>query len=130
MRNVMKNHLSVNHCLKSRGVIRTLSNIFDGAFLRKRLMAKGRLLFLPTRSRSSRPEVFLIKGVLKICSKFTGEHLSRRVISIKLQSNFIELTFRHGCSPVNLLHICRTPFSQNISWWLLLKVRHGCLIGS
>ena len=25
--------------------------------------------------RSSRPEVFLGKGVLKICSKFTGEHL-------------------------------------------------------
>ena len=26
------------------------------------------------RYRSSRPEVFLVKGVLKICSKFTGEH--------------------------------------------------------
>ena len=24
--------------------------------------------------RSSRPEVFIGKGVLKICSKFTGEH--------------------------------------------------------
>ena len=28
------------------------------------------------RSRSSRPEVFLEKGVLKICNKFTGEHPS------------------------------------------------------
>ena len=37
--------------------------------------------------RSSRPEVFLAKGVLKICSKFTGEHPCRSVISIKLQSN-------------------------------------------
>ena len=27
--------------------------------------------------RSSRPEVFLGKGVLKICSKFTGEHPCR-----------------------------------------------------
>ena len=27
-------------------------------------------------SRSSRSEVFLKKGVLKICSKFTGEHPS------------------------------------------------------
>ena len=26
------------------------------------------------RCRSSRPEVFLGKGVLKICSKFAGEH--------------------------------------------------------
>ena len=36
-----------------------------------------------TLYRSSRPEVFLKKGVLKICSKFTGEHPCRSVISIK-----------------------------------------------
>ena len=29
--------------------------------------------------------MFLGKGVLKICSKFTGEHPCRSVISIKLQ---------------------------------------------
>ena len=34
--------------------------------------------------RSSPPEVFLGKGVLKICSKFTGEHPCRSLISIKL----------------------------------------------
>ena len=44
----------------------------------------------------------------------------RSVISIKLQSNFIEITLRHGCSPVNLLHIFRTPFARNISEWLFL----------
>ena len=38
----------------------------------------------------------------------------------KLQSNFIEIALRHGCSPVNLLHIFRTPFPRNTSWWLLL----------
>ena len=43
--------------------------------------------------RSNRPEVFLGKGVLKICSKFTGEYLSRSVISRKLQSNFIEIIY-------------------------------------
>ena len=42
------------------------------------------------------------------------------VISIKLQSNFIEIALRHGCSPVNLLHIFRTPFLKNSSGWLLL----------
>ena len=36
--------------------------------------------------RSSHPKVLLEKGVLKICSKFTGEHPCRRAISIKLQS--------------------------------------------
>ena len=28
---------------------------------------------------------------------------------------------RHGCSPVNLLQIFRTPFSKNTPGWLLLK---------
>ena len=37
-------------------------------------------------SRSSCTEVFLRKGILKKCSKFTGEHAYRTVISVKLQS--------------------------------------------
>ena len=36
------------------------------------------------QTRNSHPEVFLGKGALKICSKFTGEHPCRSVISIKL----------------------------------------------
>ena len=70
--------------------------------------------------RSSRPEVFLRKGVLKICSKFAEEHPSRSVISIKLQSNFIKITLRHGISPVYLLHIFGTPFPKNTPGRLLL----------
>ena len=69
-------------------------------------------------SEAATQEVFL--GVLKICSKYTREHPRRSVISIKLQRNFIEITLRLGRSPVNLLHIFRTPFPKNISWWLLL----------
>ena len=117
--------------------------------------------------RSSRPEV-----LLKIYSKFTGEHPCRGAISIKLLcaslcfnplsanftkwpntlkqfvgqlptncfsvfdhfvglalkgliklqawNNFIEITLQHGCSPVNLLHIFRTPFVKNTSGLLLL----------
>ena len=49
--------------------------------------------------RSSHSEVFLGKGVLKICNKFTGEH---------------------PCQSVTLLHIFRTPFYKNTSEWLLL----------
>ena len=37
--------------------------------------------------RSSHPEVLLGKGVLKICSKFTGEHSWRSAILIKLLCN-------------------------------------------
>ena len=72
--------------------------------------------------RSSRSEVFLVKRVLKICSKFTGEHPCRSGISIKLLCNFIEITLWHGCSPVNLLNIFRTRFSKNTSGGLLLLV--------
>ena len=61
--------------------------------------------------RSSHPKVFLGKGVLKICSKFTGEHPCR-----------IEIALRHGCSSVNLLHIFGTPFPKNTSGRLLLLV--------
>ena len=56
--------------------------------------------------RSSCSEVSLGKGVLKISSKFTGDHPYRSVISIKLLPN--------------LLHIFRTPFPKNTSGWLLL----------
>ena len=66
------------------------------------------------------PRDVLTKKFLKICSKFTGEHSRYCVISIKLQSNFIQITLRHGCSPVNLLHVFRTLFTKNTSRWLLL----------
>ena len=70
--------------------------------------------------RSNRPEVFLGKGVLKICRKFTGEHPCWSAISIKLQSSFIKITLWHGYSPVNLLYIFGTPFPKNTYGWLLL----------
>ena len=54
------------------------------------------------KNGSSRLEVFLRKGALKICSRFTGEHQCRSVIPVKLQSNFIKIALWHGYSPVNL----------------------------
>ena len=38
--------------------------------------------------------------------------LGKGVLEILLQSNFIEITLRHECSPVNLLQIFRTTFSK------------------
>ena len=80
------------------------------------------LLPLPVKFRSRRTEVSLGKGVLKICSKFTGEHPCRSAISIKLLYNFIGVALRHACSPVNLLHIFRTPFPWNTYGWLLQHI--------
>ena len=44
------------------------------------------------------------------------------MILIKLQSNFIEITLRHGCCPVNFLYIFRTPFLKNTSEQLLVNL--------
>ena len=81
-------------------------------------------VFLDVYVRSSHPEVFLGKGVLKICNRFTGEHPCRSAILIKLQSNFVEIALQHGCSPVNLLHIFRTPFPKNTSGWRKISISY------
>ena len=39
-------------------------------------------------------------------------------VAKQLYSNHIQ----NGCSPVNLLHIFRTPFPRNTSEWLLLNI--------
>ena len=44
------------------------------------------------------------------------------MISIKLQCNFIEMTLLRQCSPVNLLHIFRTPLNKNRQEGMLLLV--------
>ena len=72
--------------------------------------------------RFSPLELFLRKGVLKICSKLTGERPCLSAISIKLQRNFIEIILRHGYSSVNLLHIFTTPFLKNPSGRLILLI--------
>ena len=80
---------------------------------------KTKLYCCSKMDRSSPPELFSGNIVLKICSKFTEEHLCRSVVSIKLRNNFIETTLWHGCS-VNLPHICRTSFPKNSYGRLLL----------
>ena len=80
-------------------------------------------LFMYITFRSSRLEMFLVKCVINICSKFRGEHTCCSLISIKLLRKFFEITLRHVCSPLNLLHIFRTPFTKTASGWLHLNIR-------
>ena len=58
------------------------------------------------------------------------QHIYRRTPMPKseLLCNFIEITLRLGCSPVNLLHIFRTLFSKNTSGRLLPLFDVFCLI--
>ena len=110
--------------------------------LQKKLNARPYFLTVTdnrfTYYRSSPPEVFLGKGVLKIWSKFTWEQPCQCSISIYLLCNFIEFTYRHGCPPVNLLHNFWTSFPKNTSEGLLLllvryrfdidaNLQHGCI---
>ena len=104
--------------MSNRGVFRTLSNFCDETILAKtvngwKLLKFIKVLILLVQIRNSPPKVFLRKGVLKLCSKFTGEHPCRSVISI-------EITFLRGCSHVNLPHIFRTPFPKKITRGVLL----------
>ena len=80
------------------------------------------LITVNTVCRSSPPDPFLGNRVLKLCSIFI-EQPCQSVISIKLLCSFIEIALRHGCSPVNLLHIFRIPFPTNTSGGLLLGMQ-------
>ena len=82
------------------------------------IMDRNQTLLINPQKQPSRG--VLRKRFLKICSKFTEEHPRRSGIWTKLLCTFIEITLRHGCSPVNLLHFFRTPFPKNVSWGLLL----------
>ena len=42
----------------------------------------------------------------------------------EVASNFIEIALRHGCSPINLLHISGKPFPKNTSGVLLYILFH------
>ena len=86
-------------------VVTGFNHITSIPFCSKSKHMKGIQAFAESVTRSSPPEVFLVKYILKICSKFTGERPCGSAISVKLQSNFIEVTLRHRCSRVNLLHI-------------------------
>ena len=65
--------------------------------------------------RISHPKVFLVKGVLKTCSKFTGVHLCLSVISI---TTLLKSHFGMGV----LLQIC-CIFSEQL---LLRTSLNGC----
>ena len=66
------------------------------------------------------PELFCKKVVLGNFAKFTGKHLSRLSLLIKLQTLQKKRPW-HRCFPLNFAKFLRTPFLQNTSRRLLLK---------
>ena len=65
------------------------------------------------------------RGVLrKRCSE-NMQQIYRRTPMPKCDCNFIKIALRHGCSPINLLHVFRTPFPSN---FIEIALRHGCSV--
>ena len=101
---------------------------------KKHVLMKLTLVFnLKTHSgkshtRSSRPEVFCKKGVLKSFAKFTGKHLCQGLFFNKVASaacNFIKKeTLAQVYFALNFVKFLRTPFFREHLWWLLLTLLH------
>ena len=68
-------------------------------------------------NRSSRPEVFYKKGVLRNFAKFTGKHLCQSLRPATL----LKKRLWHRCFPVNFVKFLRTPFFTEHLWCLLLN---------
>ena len=66
--------------------------------------------------RSRHPEVFF----KKVFWKYAANLQENAHVELRLHISLYWITLRDGCSPVNLLHIFRTPFSKNTSRRLLL----------
>ena len=84
------------------------------------------LRIFKNHGRSRPTELFLGKGVLKMCNKFTEKYQCWSMIlplkcDFNKQSNFIEIVLPHRCSPVNLSPIFKSPFYKNTSRELLLS---------
>ena len=73
---------------------------------------------MPIISRSTPLEVFLGRCSVNMLQIYSRTPMRK---CDSMQSNFIDITFRHGCSPVNFLHIFRITFSKNTSGGLLLN---------
>ena len=61
--------------------------------------------------RSSHPGVFLGKGVLEDMQQI---YRITPISKCDLNSNFIKIALRHGCSPVNLLHFSEHLFIRTL----------------
>ena len=74
--------------------------------------------------RSSCPEVFYKKGVLRNLAKFTGKHLCQRLFFNKVAGcNLLKKSLWHRCFPVNFPKFLRTPFLQNSSGGCFCKLQ-------
>ena len=77
--------------------------------------------------RSSRPEAFCKKGVLRNFAKFTGKHLHQSLFFNKAAhlrpATLLKKRIWQSCFPMTFAKFLRTPFITEHLRWLLLFVR-------
>ena len=92
-------------------------------------------------NRSSRPEMFCKKGVLRNFTNFTGKHLFQSLFFYKFAglrpatllkktglrpATLLTKRLWHRHFPVNFAKFLRTPFlTEHLRWLLLNEERHG-----
>ena len=86
------------------------------------------MAFIPSQIKSSRPELFYKKGVLRNFTKFRGKHLCQGLFFNKAAdlrpANLLRKRLWHRCFPVNFAKFLRTPLlTENLLWLLLSDVK-------
>ena len=79
--------------------------------------------------RSSRPEMFCKKAVLRDFPKFTGKHLCQSLFITKVGVQGRQFYLKRTLAqvfPVNFAKFGRTPFLTEHLWWLLLVLQNSC----
>ena len=84
-------------------------------------------------ARSSRPEVFCKKGVVRNFTKFTGKHLCQRLFFNKVAdlrpATLLKKSLWYRCFPVNFVKFLTTPFfTEHLRRLLLLCQNKMCVL--
>ena len=78
--------------------------------------------------RSSHPEVFCKKGVLRNFSKLTEKHVCQSLFFNKVagltSATLLKKRLWHWCFPVKFKKFLSTPFFTEYLWWLLPDIDH------
>ena len=84
-----------------------------------------RNIWVCSKHRSNRPEVFCTKGVVRNFTKFTGKHMYKSLFLNKVAglrpATLLKKRLWYRCLPANFVKFLRTLFFIKHLWWLLLK---------